>query len=75
MLKNNVKRWTCYENSCKCFFKTYPNGNDTEIINDHIHDKPNEQNTNRQTLSNNLKRKAVEEISVIPSKLILGELY
>lgn len=35
--------------------------------------KPCEQDINRQKLSNNLKRKAVEEISVFPSKLICRE--
>jgi len=73
MLNNDVQRWTCCKNTCKCFFKRH-NGVDTEIYNDHKHDKPIEQDINRQKLSNNLKKKAVEEISVLPSKLICCEL-
>lgn len=73
MLNNDVQRWTCCRNTCKCFFKRH-NDVDTEIYNDHTHNRPSEQDINRQKLSNNLKRKAVEEISVLPSKLICREL-
>lgn len=73
MLNNDVQRWTCCRNTCKCFFKRH-NDVDTEIYNDHTHNRPSEQDINRQKLSNNLKRKAVEEISELPSKLICREL-
>jgi len=73
MLKNEVQRWTCCKSTYKCFFKT-SNGVDTEIFNDHNHNKPSEQDINRKKLSNNLKRKAIEEISVLLSKLICREL-
>ncbi|KAF0761492.1 FLYWCH-type domain-containing protein [Aphis craccivora] len=70
MLKNEVLRWTCCQSTCKCFLKPImvlilrflmiiPN-----------HNKSSEQDINRQKLSNNLKKKAVEEISVFPSKRI-----
>ncbi|KAE9542890.1 hypothetical protein AGLY_002801, partial [Aphis glycines] len=68
MLNTDVQRWACCKNTCK------DNGVDTAIYNDHKHDKPSEQDINRQKLSNNLKRKAVEEISVLPSKFICREL-
>lgn len=55
------------------FFKIH-NGVDTEMFNDHNHNKPSEQDINRKKLSTNLKRKAVEEVSVLPSKLICREL-
>jgi len=74
MLKNYVQRWTCCKSTCKCFF-TRHNDVDSEIYNDHrSHNKPSEQDINRQKLSNILKRKAVEEISVLPSELICREL-
>lgn len=73
MLNNGVRRWTC----CKSIhvsisFKSAENGDNTEIFNDHNHNKPRGQDINRQKLNEYLKRKAVEEISALPSKLIFG---
>jgi len=41
---------------------------------DHKHNKPDEKTLNRQKISNSLKRKAVEDISSKPSKLLHSEL-
>ena len=61
--------WTCYKNSCICYFKTNSNDVNTEIINDQNYDKPCDQNIIRQKLCIYLERKTVEEISVLLSKL------
>lgn len=48
MSKNDVERRTCFKNSRKSCFKTDSNGVTTEIVNDHNHDEPSEQNIIRQ---------------------------
>jgi len=72
MSNNVVQRWTCCKCTCKCFFKSN-NDVDTEMYNDHKYDNPSEQDINRKKLIDNLKIKAVDEISVLPSKLICIE--
>ena len=73
-LKNDVQRWSCCKKTCKSYIKL---NNENEIIeraNDHNHIKDSVEVFNRQQLSNNLKRKAVEELYDKPSKLIHGAL-
>jgi len=73
-LKNDIQRWSCCKKTCKSYIKL---NNENEIIeraNDHNHIKDSVEVFNRQQLSNNLKRKAVEEFYDKPSKLIHGAL-
>ncbi|KAF0762908.1 MULE domain-containing protein, partial [Aphis craccivora] len=73
-LKNDVQRWSCCKKTCKSYIRL---NNENEIIeraNDHNHIKDSVEVLNRQQLSNNLKRKAVEEIYAKTSKLIHGAL-
>ncbi len=74
MLQGEVQRWTCCKNSCKCFFKLTSNNVMSDIYNEHNHDKCDEQVITRQKISNSVKRKAVDDISVRPSKILHNEL-
>jgi len=75
-LANNVVRWTCSTHkTCKCFLKIDENGtclSDCLLI--HNHKKDNIQKLDRQKISNSIKRKAVDDPSVRPSKLLQTEL-
>ncbi|KAE9544414.1 hypothetical protein AGLY_001593 [Aphis glycines] len=73
-LKNDIQRWTCYLNYCKCYLKL--NDNNSIIFNsdNHNHQKPHEETLNRLQFNNTLKRKAILDISTKPSKLIHTEI-
>jgi len=73
MLQGEVQRWTCCKNSCKCFFKLTSDNVMSEIFNEHRHDKCDENVLTRQKISNAVKRKAVDDISVRPSKILHNE--
>jgi len=77
LLNNDIERWRCIQRSCKSFFKYY---NDAFIEQNltHSHNCDSEKIINifiiRQALNNKLKRKAQEDISEKPSKLLYSEL-
>ncbi|KAE9533104.1 hypothetical protein AGLY_009532 [Aphis glycines] len=74
MLQNGVQRWKCYLNTCKCFFKLSSTLDIIDKCNVHNHEKCDDKVLNRQKLSNSIKRKAQDDISTRPSKLIRSEL-
>lgn len=76
-LTGNKKRWTCASRKtlCKAYVKT--EGVEVVIIEsmlEHNHDRIPEECLNRQTLSNSVKRAAVDDICERPMKLIRREL-
>lgn len=73
-LKDGIQRWKCTTNSCKSFFKLDDTNKMIGNVSDHNHNKLDDKVFNRQTISNRLKRKAVDDISAKPSKLIREEL-
>lgn len=74
LLRNDIQRWCCCIKSCKCFFKCENNFNIIEQSIEHNHPKPEQKLLNRQNISNSLKRKAKDDISSKPSKLLQVEL-
>jgi len=74
MLANDIQRWTCSKSSCKCYLKINCYNKIIESNTNHNHDKIEENISNRQALSNSLKRKAVEDVFAKSSKLIRREL-
>lgn len=75
-LANELKRWMCTKKKCSVYIKT-------NLINEiqfdiskiiHTCTKDSEQKINRQIVSNNLKRKALEQLSERPSKLLYEEI-
>jgi len=73
LLKNDIERWRCIQRSCKSFFKYY-NNEFTEQNLTHNHNCDSEKILNRQTLKNNLKRKAQDDLCEKTSKLVYSEL-
>jgi len=65
---------TCSLSKCKCYFKINDFNTVIDSFEDHKYNKPDEKSLNQQTISNGLKRKAVEDISSKPSKLLHSEL-
>lgn len=72
-LKDDNQRWICCRKTCKSFLKLSSSLLLVEHIAQHNHEIDNKV-LNRQTISNNLKRKAIEDISQRPSKLVHKEL-
>ncbi|KAE9521590.1 hypothetical protein AGLY_018020 [Aphis glycines] len=75
-LANDVKRWTCTKKICSAYLKINM-CNEIQFENSKlIHNcaKDSEQKINRQILSNNLKRKALEQLSERPAKLFHDEM-
>lgn len=74
-LANNVQRWRCTKNDCKIFLKLDQHNNILEKNETHInHDFIPSELLARQKISNTLKRKAIEDMSIRSSKLICQEL-
>lgn len=76
-LKNDVERWYCTVKTCKCFAKLIVKSlidTEIDIFNEHNHEPLPENILTRQKISNNLKRKAVEDMFVRPSKILHSEL-
>lgn len=65
--------WTCTKRKCKSFLKINNLNNIEECNLEHNHEKDSENILDRQALSNNLKRKAQENLER-PTKLICQEL-
>ncbi|CAI6359831.1 unnamed protein product [Macrosiphum euphorbiae] len=73
ILQNDVQRWKCCLNTC-VFFKLSDNNRMIEKCKcDHTHEKCDSKVLDNQKLSNSVKRKAQEDISTRPSKLIRSE--
>jgi len=72
-LSGNMERWTCTKRKCKSFIKINTLNNIEECNLEHNHEKDSENILDRQALSNNLKRKAQENLER-PTKLICQEL-
>lgn len=51
MLNNYVRKWTCGNSTCKCYFEITQHGVNGEILNDHNHNEPSEQDINRRKLN------------------------
>lgn len=73
-LSGNVKRWACVKRDCKAFLKTDQNNEVLSSMQTHNHGSESLQIFNRKKLSNDLKRKAMDDISEKPSHLINTEL-
>lgn len=74
-LRDGVQRWTCVKNSCKCYVKFRPDNSVLEAhTTGHNHVPDSESDLLRQKLSNAVKRKAVENMSEKPSKLVRREM-
>lgn len=74
VMKDGTLRCACSKKTCKAYLKL---SNDYKVVEcdlNHNHEKDHIQKLNRQKLSNKLKRKAIEDISCRPSKLIRREL-
>jgi len=71
--KNNIERWCCCKKTCKSYIHL---NSDNDVVKKVINYNHHEENEilNRQILSNKLKRKAVDDISEKPSKIINSEL-
>lgn len=76
LLANELKRWTCNKKICSAYLKTnLINEIQFDISNiTHTCTKDSEQKINRQIVSNNLKRKALEQLTERPSKLLHEEI-
>ena len=69
-LADNLERWCCTNNKCKCYIKCNAS---REIFAGnvmHNHDEDSEACLNRQILNNSVKRKAMEDLCERPRKLI-----
>lgn len=73
-LKNEIQRWDCANKTCRCYLKINSSNIIVESFRDHNHDKLDVKTINRQKLENSLKRKAIQDISSKPSKLVHEEL-
>uniref|UniRef100_A0A8D8Q0W5 FLYWCH-type domain-containing protein n=1 Tax=Cacopsylla melanoneura TaxID=428564 RepID=A0A8D8Q0W5_9HEMI len=74
-LKDDAQRWACAKKDCKSFVKLAKDG-ETLLgkFHDHNHEKIEDKILARQSLSNFLKKKAVEDITTEPSELLSKEL-
>ena len=74
ILADSMERWCCTDNKCKCYIKC---NESREIFGGnvkHSHDADSEASLNRQILNNSVKRKAMEDFSETPRKLIHKQL-
>lgn len=72
--KNGNQPWRCVNKSSKCPAKVLTAGNDVILSSKLEHNHQPDSTLLRQITSNNLKRKAVENINERPIKLIRQEL-
>jgi len=73
-LKNDKQRWKCFKKTCKSYTKLNDKNEILEPPTEHNHENDSVKILNRQKLSNNLKRKAINDLYDKPSKLIHREL-
>lgn len=74
LLKNDIQRWKCFKKTCKSYTKLNEKNEILERPSEHNHKSDSIEILNRQKLSNNLKRKAIDDLYDKPSKLIHREL-
>ena len=74
-LAQNIQRWACIQKTCKSFLKLDEQSNimPSSVL-EHNHLKDDSHLLDRQKISNSLKRKALDDISTRPSKLLHAEL-
>lgn len=74
-LANDVQRWTCTQKKCKAFLKMSAGIIvDEAHANTHNHEPLSQYSLEKQRISNAVKRKALDDVSERPSKLICREL-
>ena len=73
-LKNDILRFKCTNKKCNSYFKMDELKNIISDVTLHNHIREEERTISRQIISNNVKRKAMEDISIKPDKLICKEL-
>lgn len=73
-LANNKERWACTKKTCKAFIKIDEAQNILEAHELHNHEPENHHALLMQKIGGTLKRKAVEDISSKPTKIIHSEL-
>jgi hypothetical protein len=71
MLSNDIQRWTYSKSSCKFLLILNSGSKIAKSYSNHNHDKTEENIIRRQTLSNCLTRKTVEDVFAKSSKLII----
>lgn len=69
ILKNDIERWCRIVKTCKCFLKFNSLNSVIESVNEHNHEPLPEKILSRQKFSNNLKRKAVDDMFTRPSSV------
>ena len=74
ILNNNVQWWACTKKTCRTYIKTNAVKEVLEKFLEHDHEKENDQIFNRKKISNCLKRKAIEDPSERPLKILQIEL-
>lgn len=72
-LSNNIDKWVCTKKNCTAYLKYNEDILIEENLN-HNHDSDSYNTLERQKLTNNLKRKAIEDICQRPSKMIHTEV-
>uniref|UniRef100_A0A2S2NXU0 MULE transposase domain-containing protein n=1 Tax=Schizaphis graminum TaxID=13262 RepID=A0A2S2NXU0_SCHGA len=73
-LNNNIQRWACTKRMCKAYFKLNENSEFVFSVLIHDHEKDDVNILTRQKVSNNLKRKALDDPCEKPSKILHREL-
>lgn len=77
LLADDVQRWACTEKKCKAFLKRSRSGTliDESKADVHSNHEPSTLSSlEKQRISNGVKRKALDDVSERPSKLICREL-
>ncbi|KAE9522680.1 hypothetical protein AGLY_016902 [Aphis glycines] len=73
-LKNNVDRYCCTKKACAAYIHLNNNEIIKKVLNHGNHEKDSDETLNRQTVSNQVKRKAIDDINEKPSKIIHSHL-
>ena len=75
-LADDVQRWACTDKKCKAFMKRSSTGCiiDDSKADEHNHEPPPPEVLQKQRVSNGLKRKALDDVSERPSKMMAREL-
>jgi len=73
-LKNNVDRYCCTKKICTAYIHLNNNVIIKKVLNHENHEKDSNETLKRQTVSNQVKRKAVDDINEKPSKIIHSHL-
>lgn len=73
-LKNDIDRYCCTKKTCKAYIHLNNNVIIKKVLNNENHEKDSVETINRQTVSNQVKRKAVDDINEKPSKIIHSHL-